>query len=84
MSIHCLLCGHQDNFITTEFEELKECVVDKKTWIVLKVHNDSYEKLSKKPIEEWWVHRLCFRNFLINNTDAPTKLKDEVKWLKEE
>jgi len=72
MSVHCLLCGHQDNWIPTEEEESKECIPDDKTWVVLKVHNDIYTRLSKKPIEEWWVHRLCLRNFIRMNTEAET------------
>lgn len=64
MSIHCLLCGHQDNWQPDENGDVKEVQVDNKTWVLLRVHNDPDTRLTKKPIDERWVHRVCWERLL--------------------
>ena len=69
MSTHCLSCGSKS--VDGAGEENKD------TWVVLKIYNDpDYRKPSKHPreIEEWWIHRICLRKWLLEDVCVATRV----------
>lgn len=77
MSIHCLICEHQDNW-----RDDGEVEVDDNTWVVVKIFSDpDISKTKLKPIEEWWVHRDCIQHWLQEDIGVETKINYEPKRL---
>ena len=62
MSIHCLICGHTENW-----RDSGEVDIDDKTWVVVKIFRDSLsgeEKPNQRALDRFWAHRDCIINWL--------------------
>ena len=71
MSTHCLSCGSKSPEGESEEDE------NKNTWVILRAYNDpDYRKPGKhpRPIEEWWIHRVCLRKLLAEEVCVETKV----------
>lgn len=69
MSTHCLSCGSKAPDGQGEEDE------DKNTWVIMRIYNDpDYRKPAKNPraIEEWWIHRVCMRKWLLEEVCVDT------------
>lgn len=83
MSIHCLICGHQANWLPDDNGKVRECEEEDNTWTIMKLYHDHLiHKPKKRMIEHWWVHTLCLKRFIEEKIEDDSRLKFEPKWCK--